>query len=121
MEKSITSRIVDDVFTTLRDDIEKIQKSPTLYISSRGGAGSEQLAREMVNNMVDEHLNKNTLSDGKMTIYFDGKSGMWYFTDTGRGINFNDLENACTILQSGTKMDRAVGGASGGETYVISV
>ena len=109
------SMIVDDEFTTLKNDIDKLQKSPTLYISFRGPAGSEQLAHEMVNNMVDEHRNERTLSDGNMMIFSDGETGMTYFTDTGRGIPFNELENACTVLQSGTKMDRASGGASGGE------
>ena len=109
------SKIIDDVFTTLENDIDKLQKSPTLYISYRGPAGAEQLAHEMVNNMVDEHRNKNTLSDGNMKIHLDGETGICYFKDTGRGINFNELENACTVLQSGTKMDRAFGGASGGE------
>ena len=113
--KSNKSTIVDDTFTTLKNDIDKLQKSPTLYISYRGPAGSEQLAHEMVNNMVDEHRNKNTLSDGTMEIFLDGETGICYFKDTGRGINFNDLENACTVLQSGTKMDRSTGGASGGE------
>lgn len=107
--------IVDDTFTKLKDDIDKLQKSPTLYISFRGTAGSEQLAHEMVNNMVDEHRNKNTLSDGNMQILMDGETGVCYFKDTGRGINFDDLEDSCTILQAGTKMDRATGGASGGE------
>lgn len=109
------SLIVDDTFTKLKDDIDKLQKSPTLYISFRGTAGSEQLAHEMVNNMVDEHRNKNTLSTGMMKILMDGETGVCYFKDTGRGINFDDLEDACTILQAGTKMDRATGGASGGE------
>ena len=109
------SMIVDDEFTTLKNDIDKLQKSPTLYISFRGPAGSEQLAHEMVNNMVDEHRNEHTLSDGNMEVFADGETGMTYFTDTGRGIPFSELENACTVLQSGTKMDRASGGASGGE------
>lgn len=108
-------KIVDDKFTTLKNDIDKLQKSPTLYISFRGPAGSKQLAQEIANNMVDEHRNENTLSDGKMFVFRDGETEMCYFRDTGRGINFDDLENACTVLQSGTKMDRATGGASGGE------
>jgi DNA gyrase/topoisomerase IV subunit B len=113
--KRSKSSIVDDEFTKLKDDIDKLQKSPTLYISFRGEAGTEQLCHEMFNNMVDEHRNKNTLSDGTMKIFLDGETGMIYFTDTGRGINFDDLEDACTVLQAGTKMDRATGGASGGE------
>lgn len=111
----MAKKIIDDTFTTLENDIDKLQKSPTLYISYRGPAGAEQLAHEMVNNMVDEHRNPNTISDGNMTITLDGQTGICYFKDTGRGINFNELENACTVLQSGTKMDRAFGGASGGE------
>ena len=109
------SRIVDDKFTTLLNDIDKVQKAPTLYISYRGPEGVEHLAHEMVNNMVDEHRNPNTISDGIMDIFLDGTTGMCYFKDHGRGINFNDLENAVTILQSGSKMDREFGGASGGE------
>lgn len=111
----MAKKIIDDTFTTLENDIDKLQKSPTLYISYRGPAGAEQLAHEMVNNMVDEHRNPNTVSDGNMVITLDGQTGICYFKDTGRGINFNELENACTVLQSGTKMDRAFGGSSGGE------
>jgi DNA gyrase subunit B len=113
--RSSKPTIVDDEFTKLKNDIDKLQKSPTLYISFRGEAGTEQLCHEMFNNMVDEHRNKNTLSDGIMKIFLDGETGMIYFKDTGRGINFDDLEDACTVLQAGTKMDRATGGASGGE------
>lgn len=109
------SQIVDDTFTKLRDDIDKLQKSPTLYISFRGTAGSEQLAHEMFNNIVDEHRNPNTLSDGNVKIFMDGETGLCYFKDTGRGINFDDLEDSCTILQAGTKMDRETGVDSGGE------
>lgn len=108
-------KIVDDKFTTLTNDIDKLQKSPTLYVSYRGAAGVAQLVYEMTNNMIDEHINPNTLSDGKMLITLDGVTGMCFFKDTGRGINFDDLENACTILQAGSKMDREYGGGSGGE------
>ena len=109
------SQIVDDTFTVIKNDIDKIQKSPTMYISYRGSEGAEHLAHEMFNNMVDEHRNPHTLSDGNMSITLDGQTGICYFKDTGRGINFNDLEDACSILQAGAKMDREFGGASGGE------
>lgn len=114
-KKTNNSRIVDDVFTTLKNDIDKLQKSPTLYISYRGPAGSEQLAHEMINNIVDEHRNPNSISNGKASVFMDGETGICYFKDTGRGINFDDLEDACTVLQSGAKMDRQTGTTSGGE------
>lgn len=116
-----TSKIIDDKFTKIKNDIEKIQKAPTLYISYRGQAGVDHLAHEIVNNMVDEHRNPNTISDGKMEIFLDGMTGICYFKDHGRGINFDDLLDACTILQAGAKMDREFGGASGGEIYSLSI
>lgn len=109
------AKIIDDKFTTLLNDIDKVQKAPTLYISYRGAEGVEHLAHEITNNMVDEHRNPHTISDGIMDIFLDGQTGICYFKDHGRGINFDDLENAVTILQSGSKMDREFGGASGGE------
>lgn len=109
------TKIVDDKFTTLLNDIDKVQKAPTLYISYRGAEGVQHLAQEMTNNMVDEHRNPNTVSDGIMDIFLDGQTGLCYFKDHGRGIPFEELENAVTILQSGSKMDREFGGASGGE------
>lgn len=111
----MANKIIDDTFTVITNDIDKIQKSPTMYISFRGPEGAEHLAHEIFNNMVDEHRNPRTISDGNMTITMDGVTGICYFKDTGRGINFNDLENACTVLQAGAKMDREFGGASGGE------
>lgn len=111
----IIVKIIDDKFTTLTNDIDKLQKSPTLYVSYRGSAGVAQLVYELTNNMIDEHINPNSLSDGRMLIVLDGPSGMCFFKDTGRGINFDDLENACTVLQAGSKMDREYGGGSGGE------
>lgn len=113
--KNTGPKIIDDKFTTLLNDIDKVQKAPTMYISFRGPQGGEHLAYELFNNAIDEDRNPNTVSDGNIYIHYDGETGMCYFRDTGRGINFDDLENACTILQSGTKMDREFGGSSGGE------
>ena len=92
------SRSIADVFTTLENDIDKLQKSPTLYISYRGPAGAQQLAQEMVNNMVDEHRNQNTLSDGNMKIHLDGETGICYFKDTGRGIKTEQIDKLLSYL-----------------------
>lgn len=108
-------KIIDDEFTKLKDDIDKLQKSPTLYVSYRGREGVEQLLHELTNNMIDEHRNPNSISDGKMIVDYNTLKNVCRCTDTGRGINFHDLEDACTILQAGTKMDRESSGGSGGE------
>jgi DNA gyrase/topoisomerase IV subunit B len=111
------NKIIDDIYTTIENDIEKIQKKSTLYISYVGPKGTEHLAKEMTNNMIDEHNNPKSVSNGDMTIFYDASDMMLYFEDTGRGIPFVELENVCTILQSGSKMDRD-NGTSAGENGV---
>ena len=104
---------VDDEFTVITDDIEKVQQKPTMYISYSGPEGVWHLSKEMTNNIIDEHKNPNTTSDGTASIYYDGAENMIYFQDHGRGIPFDQLKNMCTILQSGSKMDRSYGDTAG--------
>lgn len=111
-------KITDDKFTTIQDDIDRIEKNPTLYISFVGADAVKQLAFECTNNMLDEHGAKHSISDGNMSIFVDLKSNEMFFQDSGRGIAFDQMENACTVLQSGTKMERAFSNKSGGENGV---
>lgn len=107
------AKIIDDTYETIENDIEKVQRKPTMYISFTGSEGTGHLAKEMTNNMIDEDENENSISDGKMYIFHDAVEGMTYFSDNGRGIPFEELESACTILHSGTKMDRKHGNTAG--------
>lgn len=110
-------KIVDDVYVSIVDDIEKVQKKPTMYISHTGQQATDHLLKEITQNVIDEHRNPKSISDGYCNIYYDYESGMISVEDHGRGMPFDELENACTILQSGTKMDR-VDGDSAGETRI---
>lgn len=110
--------IIDDKFTTIQDDIDRVQKNPTIYISFVGPDAVKQLCYECTNNMIDEHSATNSISTGEMSIFVDYQLGEIYFQDSGRGIEFSEMENACTILQSGTKMERAYSNKSGGENGV---
>ena len=110
-------KIVDDVYVNITDDIEKVQKKPTMYISHTGPQAAEHLLKEMTNNANDEHKNPNSVSDGYCHIYYDYETKTCTVSDHGRGIPFEELENTCTILQSGTKMDR-INGDSAGETRI---
>lgn len=109
----MVNHIVDDEYTVIDNDIEKIQQKPTMYISFSGPEGVEHLAKETTNNFIDEHLNPNTISDGFASIYHDAEENMTYFQDHGRGIAFDQLENMCTILQAGSKMNRTNGDTAG--------
>lgn len=106
-------RIIDDDFTVITDDIEKIQKKSTVYISFTGAEGVQHLAQEITNNIIDEHNNPKTISDGTAYIVYDSEMEILSFEDHGRGIPFEELENICTIIQSGSKMDRVDGDSAG--------
>lgn len=107
------AKIVDDIYVNITDDIEKVQKKPTMYISHTGQQAAEHLLKEITNNVIDEHKNPNSVSDGYCAIYYDCDTQTITVSDHGRGIPFEELENSCTILQSGTKMDRANGDTAG--------
>ena len=65
------AKIVDDIYVNITDDIEKVQKKPTMYISHTGKQAAEHLLKEITNNVIDEHKNPNSVSDGYCAIYYD--------------------------------------------------
>lgn len=110
-KKNIT--IVDDEYEELDVDVQRVQAKPTMYISYTGPAGMEHLAHEITNNIIDEHTNPNSISDGTASIFYDAEENIISFKDTGRGIPFAILESACTILHTGSKMNRDYGNTAG--------
>ena len=106
-------RIVDDVYTELGNDIDKVKAKPTMYISNIGDIGVEHLAHEITDNITDEHTNPKSVSDGTASIYYDASEQIMSFSDTGRGIPFDKLEATCTILHAGSKMSRENGKSAG--------
>lgn len=107
------TKIIDDKYTSITNDIARIKAKPTMYISFIGTRAFLHLVKELFNNVVDENLNENNISDGTCIILYDMTENKIYVEDTGRGIPFDQLMNACTIIHSGTKMTRANGNTAG--------
>ena len=105
--------IVDDEYEELDVDVQRVQAKPTMYISYTGPAGMEHLCHEIANNIIDEHTNPNSISDGTASIFYDATENIISFKDTGRGIPFPMLEASCTILHTGSKMNRDYGNTAG--------
>ena len=105
--------IIDDKFISFKNDIQKIQVKPTVYVSYTGSKAAQHLGQEMFNNMIDEFQNVNTISKGKLSVFVDEATDTVTFEDDGRGIAFDELENACTIVHSGTKFYREHGSTAG--------
>ena len=97
----------DDTIEYIESDIEKIARKPLMYISYSGSKGALHLAKEVINNAIDEAISKK--SPGKtVEIFFDEKENKITVSDDGRGIPFDKVELVCTKIQAGSKFDRDV-------------
>lgn len=113
-------KFTDDNITNTDNDIQKVQKSPKMYISYGGQAGALHLAKETINNMIDEATNEKSPADS-IKIVLDMKANTLYVSDNGRGIPFDKLIMVCTELQAGSKNTRSDGGGgSAGENGYFS-
>lgn len=113
----MAEKFIDDKYVNLERDIDKVQKKTNMYIGYRGGRGALHLAKELINNMIDEMINPNSPANTTW-IELDEATNRLTVKDNGRGIPFDQLENVCTLLQSGSKMDRDGGGGTAGENGV---
>lgn len=120
----MTKRFVDDHIDHKEDDIEKIQTKPNMYISYKGRRGALHLAKELINNMVDESINPESPAN-VIDILLDETDNTLAVYDNGRGMPFHPnakgqipMELACTKLQSSSKFKRATGGSTAGENGV---
>lgn len=111
-------KFIDDKFTAIESDIGKIQTKPNMYISYTGRRGVLHLAKEEINNMIDEGTNANSPAKN-IDILLDQQENTIYISDDGRGMPFDILIKSCTQLQAGSKMTRDNGGGgSAGENGV---
>lgn len=100
----------------IEDDLKKIQVKPNLYIQKYGPLGDFHLAKEVVQNSVDELEDPNT-NGSRIDITYDELDDRLTVEDDGRGIPEEDykIDLACTKLQMGSKFYRTEGGKSSGE------
>lgn len=100
----------------IEDDIKKIQTKTNLYIQKYGPEGAFHLAREIIQNNIDEVIDPD--SNGKnIYITYDISNDKLTCQDDGRGFPEKDygLEIFCTKNQSGSKFFRDQGSSSAGE------
>ena len=109
------NKFIDDNIRYIESDIVKIQTKPGMYISYLGSRGALHLSKELINNAIDECINKNSPGDS-ITVHLDEGENTITVSDNGRGIPFDDMIIVCTTLQSGSKFTReGAGGTSAGE------
>lgn len=100
----------------LESDIQKIQVKTNMYIQEYGEQGTFHLAREIMQNDIDECLDDD--SNGNTIEYsYDRASDILTCEDNGRGFSEVDhpMNIFCTTIQSGSKFFRAGNADSSGE------
>jgi DNA gyrase subunit B len=91
--------------------IESIRTRPTMYIGNIGTEGNNHLAKEVIDNSVDEALN----GYGKLIkVEISNKEGYCMVTDEGRGIPPKAIEKAFTKIHSSGKFNNNDYQTSGG-------
>ena len=111
-------KFIDDEMLWIESDINKIQTKPIMYVNTIGRRAALHLAKEKLNNMIDECINENSPGN-VITVMYDEKENTLLVADNGRGIPFENMIIACTKLQTGSKMTRSSGGKkSAGENGV---
>lgn len=114
----VNKKFKDDKIEHIESDIRKVQVKPNMYIAQTGSTGSLHLCKELINNAIDECINKESPGD-TIDIFLDEGENEITVSDNGRGIPFESMIVACTFLQAGSKFTREGTGAnSAGENGV---
>lgn len=97
-------------------DILKIQLKTNMYIKEYGPQGAFHLAREVIQNAIDECIDPNS-NGKKVVITYDETEDKLTCEDDGRGFPEKDypLDIFCTKIQSGSKFFRDQSGETSGE------
>lgn len=98
------------------DDISKIQTKTNLYIKQYGPAGASHLCREVIQNSIDELMDKDS-GGNTIRIVYDKMTDTLTCEDDGRGFPEQDypMDIFCTKIQSGSKFFRDQSGVTSGE------
>lgn len=107
-------KFIEEEIQVMEDDLDKIRTSPLMYISRVGSLGAIHLAKELINNNIDECLNENSPGEN-IYLYLNEDENKFSAEDDGRGLPFNNMYNACTKIQSSTKFNRTSNQKSAGQ------
>lgn len=101
----MTQKFIEEKMVVAENDLDKIRTAPLMYISRLGSLGAIHLGKECINNNIDECINKHSPGN-KITIVLDEDKNIFTSEDNGRGLPFENMLEACTLIQSSTKFGR---------------
>lgn len=107
-------KFIEEEMQVVENDLDKIRTSPLMYISRVGSLGAIHLAKECINNNIDECLNENSPGEN-IYLYLNEDTNTFTSEDDGRGLPFDKMLDACTKMQSSTKFNRTSNQKSAGQ------
>ena len=111
----MAKQFVDDVFTHLESDIDKIRTRHRQYISYSNEAGAKSVVDEIKANALDECRTPRSPGN-KIHIIMDDRTGFITVSDNGRGIPTDILEKVFTSLNMGSNINTSNKAALKAET-----
>jgi DNA gyrase subunit B len=114
MAKLNKSKFIEEEMQVAENDLDKIRYSPLMYISRVGSLGAIHLAKEGINNSIDECLNENSPGEN-IYMVLNEDTNTFSVEDDGRGLPFDRMLDACTKIQSSTKFGRTSNQKSAGQ------
>lgn len=107
-------KFIEEEMYVAENELDKIRLSPLMYISRIGSLGAMHLAKECINNSIDECLNINSPGEN-IYLYLNEDTNTFVTEDDGRGLPFDRMLDACTKIQSSTKFNRTSNQKSAGQ------
>lgn len=106
-------KFIEEEMQVMENDLDKIRAAINMYISRTGPMGAIHLAKELINNCIDECINPNSPGEN-IYLYLNEDENKFTAEDDGRGLPFDRMFDACTKIQSSTKFNKLSGQKSAG-------
>ena len=98
-------KFIEEEMQVMENDLDKIRTAPLMYVSRVGELGAIHLAKEIINNNIDECINPNSPGEN-IYLYLNEDENKFIAEDDGRGLPFDKVFDACTKIQSSTKFNK---------------
>jgi len=107
----------DDTYVYVDGEFEQIQKFTGMYMSETGNDAVLHMAKEVINNSIDELTNPECfeIENKKIEIFVDEVTREFIINDNGRGIPLDILVHTVTKKHGSTKIGRTVNRFSAGQ------
>ena len=79
-----------DQIVTMKNDMEAIKQTFSMYIGGKGNHGYLTLVREIYDNAIDQLID-STSPCNWISVEFDERNLQCTITDNGKGLPFNDM------------------------------